>query len=85
MSKFNSKLEALEQANTLLITENSDLKANISLLESKLDDQEQYSRRNLVRVSGIQENQSENTDDLIMYWQKYCNAGTMSVLILLNV
>jgi len=66
MSKFNSKLEALEQANTLLITENSDLKANISRLESKLDDQEQYSRRNLVRVSGIQENQSENTDDLII-------------------
>ncbi|KAH3818559.1 hypothetical protein DPMN_120280 [Dreissena polymorpha] len=62
MSKFNSKLEALEQANTLLITENSDLKANISRLESKLDDQEQYSRRNLVRVSGTVHQHMSVTD-----------------------
>lgn len=34
--------------------------------EAKIDDLEQYSRRNSLRVSGINETKNENTDDLII-------------------
>ncbi len=66
ISKLTSKLDLLEDVNTKLCIENSELKAKVNLLELKLDDQEQYSRRNLVRISGIEEHKGENTDDLVL-------------------
>ena len=75
IAKFTSKLEALEHANTQLINENSELKATIGLFEIKLDDQEQYARRNLVRVSGIPEINPENTDGIILKMSDAIGSG----------
>ena len=42
--------------------ENADLKQRVTLLETKADAAEQYSRRNCLRISGVPEDSSENTD-----------------------
>ena len=44
----------------------SDLEEKVSSLEGLLDDQEQYSRRESLRFSGIAESPHECTDDLIL-------------------
>lgn len=46
--------------------ENATLKERNQSYEAKIDDLEQYSRRNSLRVSGINESKNENTDDLII-------------------
>lgn len=38
----------------------------ITELETRLDDQEQYQRRNNIRVTGVPEESGENTDDIIL-------------------
>ena len=42
--------------------EKAELKKRVSVLEAKADAAEQYSRRNCLRVAGVKENNSENTD-----------------------
>ena len=42
--------------------ENADLKQRVTSLETKADAAEQYSRRNCMRISGVPEDSSENTD-----------------------
>ena len=43
-----------------------ELEKKVDELTQKCDDLEQYSRRNMIRVTGIKENADENTDDLVM-------------------
>ena len=42
--------------------ENADLKQRVTLLETKADVAEQYSRRNCLTIPGVPEDSSENTD-----------------------
>ena len=46
------------------------LENTVNILQLKIDDQEQYSRRESLRISGIPETASENTDQLVM---TFCN------------
>lgn len=52
---LNLTIQSLEK-------ENRGLKARVELLEAKVDAAEQYSRRNCLRIAGVPENPSENTD-----------------------
>ena len=70
---MNKKLEEVEKQNDDLRKENEDLaKDNLELqkrvakLESAVDTAEQYSRRNCLRISGIEEKTSENTDNIVL-------------------
>ena len=49
-----------------LQNEVSFLKERIDLLEKKSDDSEQYSRRNCLLVHGVEEQEQENTDNIIL-------------------
>ena len=46
------------------------LENTVNILQLKIDDQEQYSRRESLRISGIPETTNENTDQLVM---TFCN------------
>lgn len=65
-SKLTCKLESLEKANEDLAKENADLKSKLCSLETTTDHLEQYSRRNSIRISGIKELPSENTDEIVL-------------------
>lgn len=56
--EMKNEIKMLKTENAALRTENENLKQNI-------DDLEQYSRRNAIRITGINENENENTDDLV--------------------
>ena len=49
-----------------LKNEVSSLKERIDLLEKKSDDSEQYSRRNCLLVHGVEEQEQENTDNIVL-------------------
>ena len=49
-----------------LQNEVSFLKERIDLLEKMSDDSEQYSRRNCLLVHGVEEQEQENTDDIVL-------------------
>ena len=49
-----------------LQNEVSFLKERIDLLEKKSDDSEQYSRRNCQLVHGVEEQEQENTDNILL-------------------
>ena len=55
VSGLNSTIASLRQ-------ENAELKARIEMLENRAEAAEQYSRRNCLRIAGVPENPSENTD-----------------------
>lgn len=59
LSGLNSKI-------TLLENENRQLQQRIQQLETAADNAEQYSRRNCLRISGVQEAETENTDDIVL-------------------
>lgn len=70
---FKEITEMFKSEISLLITENDSLKRSnaalqqkVSQMESTIDDLEQYSRRNCIRVSGIPERNNENTDDIVL-------------------
>lgn len=42
------------------------LQKKVTLLESKVDDQEQYTRRNCLRIYGVTESEAESTDEVIL-------------------
>ena len=42
------------------------LKERIDLLEKKSDDSEQYSRRNCLLVHGVEEQEQENTENIVL-------------------
>ena len=59
LSGLNSRIPSLEN-------ENRQLQQRIQQIETAADNSEQYSRRNCLRISGIQETDAENTDDLVL-------------------
>jgi hypothetical protein len=59
VSSFNKQIEDLE-------TNNRKLSEKIGVLEAKLDQAEQYSRRNNLRISGIVESDDEDTDSKVL-------------------
>lgn len=63
---LNARIGLLEKQNQEITEENASLRARIELLELQADIQEQYSRRECLRISGVGENSGENTDDIVM-------------------
>lgn len=57
---------SLTEENLCLKSENDSLKTRVQKLESAADVAKQYSRRNCLRVSGMNETTNENTDELIL-------------------
>lgn len=64
-SIISGVLEGLESTIKSLQKENAELKAKIEILEAKVDNAEQYSRRNCLRIAGVPEDQQENTDEYV--------------------
>ena len=62
------KMVSLETANSSLLQENTALSKRVSVLEKQVEQGEQYSRRNNLRISGLVEDTEtqENTDDIVM-------------------
>lgn len=59
MQRSNERISALEKSNDILLVENAKVKARIEHLE-------QYSRRNCIRIFGIQEKHNENLDEEVL-------------------
>ena len=52
--------------NSSLLGENQQLRERVEILERKVDQAEQYSRRNCLRISGVKEHPFESTDDIVL-------------------
>lgn len=63
---LQDRVDSLEKTNAELRTENGTLSTKVETLEKQIEQAEQYSRRNCLRVSGLQEETNEDTDALIM-------------------
>lgn len=66
VSGLTEKIKSLEEANADLQQKNELLLSKISALESQADHSEQYSRRNCLRISGVPEQNEENTDTIVL-------------------
>ena len=62
LSGIQTKVASLESEMITLKDENASLRDRVSHLESVCDASEQYSRRNNLRITGVRESESENTD-----------------------
>lgn len=62
---IDEKLEQLKMDNNRLEDENRKLRNRVEKLELAMDESEQYSRRNNLRISNIIETPDENTDHLV--------------------
>ncbi|XP_052285650.1 uncharacterized protein LOC127881623 [Dreissena polymorpha] len=71
---LQSRLDLLSHENATLKQENEDLRLRVNSLENMIDDAEQYSRRNCLRLTGIPETEGESTDDIIIKLCKQVNA-----------
>lgn len=60
------RIASLEVKNKTLETENNSLRAQISGLEKKAEQAEQYSRSNNLRISGCPETNAESTDEIVL-------------------
>ena len=63
---IDDNLRALKADNAKLNKENKVLKKRVKKLETAMDDAEQYSRRNCLRISNVPEDASEDTDKLVI-------------------
>ena len=63
---LNERISTLEEQNKGLVNENRALLARVSNLEKAVDQGEQYSRRNNLRITGYRETENENTDDIVL-------------------
>ena len=63
---LQSKVSKLEEENSNLKSSNEVLTKRVRDLELRSDAAEQYSKRNCLRISGLPESDSENTDDLVL-------------------
>lgn len=70
---IKAKIASLKAENSSPRAENNDLKSKVVSLEKRVADmervadaQEQYSRRNCLRISGIAETVNEKTDDIVL-------------------
>ena len=66
LSGLNEKVQKLESDNVKLRSENAELKSRVEKLEGAVEQAEQYSRRNLLRMSGIPEDPNESTDSIVV-------------------
>ena len=73
-SIVNGVIDGLTSTIQSLQKENSELRTRVSTLEAKADAAEQYSRRNCLRVAGIKEIASENTDVYVIDMAKAIGA-----------
>ena len=67
-------VDGLKATISSLEKENRLLRTRVASLEAKVDEAEQYSRRNFLRVAGVPEHSSENTDDYIVDMAKAIGA-----------
>ena len=63
---LKDEIQYLRDENASLQSDNESLRERISKVESDNESLEQYTRRNSVRISGIPEELSENTDDIVL-------------------
>ena len=63
---LNEQVSKLEETNKQLSEENGLLRNRVEMLERKVDQAERYSRSNCLRISGINETASENTDNIVL-------------------
>ena len=63
---LKDEIQHLRDENASLQSENESLRERISKVESDNDSLEQYTHRNSVRISGIPEELSENTDGIVL-------------------
>ena len=56
----------MQQCLNTISNENEALKRQVKMLQVQIEDQQQYSRRNCILIHGIPENESEDTDKLVM-------------------
>ena len=56
----------MQQCLNTISNENEALKRQVKTLQVQIEDQQQYSRRNCILIHGIPENESEDTDKLVM-------------------
>lgn len=63
---LTEKIRSLEESNMELQQNNKLLLSKISILEAQADQAEQYSRRNCLRISGVPEENEENTDNIVL-------------------
>ena len=63
---LDSGLNDLREDNERLTKENDELRTRVEKLEASQDDSEQYSRRNSLRISNVEETADENTDRIVL-------------------
>ena len=66
VKKLNKDVKDLEEENEDLRKANSELETRLAVVEYETDNLEQYSRRNSLRISGIEEDKDENTDQEVI-------------------
>lgn len=66
LSGLNERISSLEKENIELKQQNAALSSRILSLEKAVDQGEQYSRRNCLRITGVPEEATENTDELVL-------------------
>lgn len=66
ISKFEQKLDALVNRCSSMESKITQLENEKGVLSKKLEDQEQYSRRNSIRVFGLPENKDEDIEHAVL-------------------
>lgn len=73
VAEIKAEMSLLRGENTSLRKENDELKIQVSELNKRIgkleieaDAQEQYGRRNCLRISGVEEHRDENTDNIVL-------------------
>lgn len=66
IDNLEKNMTELHKQNVNLVNENVALTQRVVSLEKAVDQAEQYSRRNNLRISGYAEDSNENTDDIVM-------------------
>ena len=62
---LKDEIQYLQDENASLQSKNESIRESVSKIESINDSLVQYTRKNSVRISGIPEELSENTDDIV--------------------